>query len=100
MTIGLISTKFTYFTAFIYHTLHTKNLKEITPAVPEVRVPEIYRIFMFFFFTPDEKCTCKQPSRASISMKFGTLIALPKSYISIKFGTIPSKFEEDITDSR
>ena len=55
-------------------------------------------MFFFCFFTPDEKCIRKQPSRASISMKFGALIALPKSYISIKFGTIPSKFEEDMTD--
>ena len=36
----------------------------------------------------------KQPSRASISMKFRTLVALPKTYLSIKFGTIPTKIEE------
>ena len=42
----------------------------------------------------------KQPSRASIFAKFRTLVALPKSYLSIKFGTIPTKIEGDISDSQ
>ena len=33
-------------------------------------------------------------------MKFRTLVALPKTYLSIKFGTIPTKIEGDISDSR
>ena len=32
-------------------------------------------------------------------MKFGTLLGLPKPYISIKFGTIPGKIEEIMTNS-
>ena len=42
----------------------------------------------------------KQSSRAANTMKFGTLLALPKSYISIKFGTIPGNIDENMTDSR
>ena len=33
-------------------------------------------------------------------MKFCTLVALPKTYLSIKFGTIPTKIEGDVSDSR
>ena len=46
------------------------------------------------------KYACKQPSGASIFTKFRTLVALPKAYLSIKFGTIPTKIERDISDSR
>ena len=31
-------------------------------------------------------------------MKFGTLLALPKPYISINVGTIPSNIDENMTD--
>ena len=33
-------------------------------------------------------------------MKFRILVALPKTYLSIKFGTIPTKIEGDISGSR
>ena len=33
-------------------------------------------------------------------MKFGTRVALPKNYISTKFGMIRSKIEENMSDSR
>ena len=33
-------------------------------------------------------------------MKFGAQVALPKLYISTKFGTICSKIEENMSDSR
>ena len=33
-------------------------------------------------------------------MKVGTLVALPKTYLFIKFGIIPTKIEGDISDSR
>ena len=46
------------------------------------------------------KYMCKQSSRAVNTVKFGTLLVLPKRYISIKFGTIPGKIEENMTNSR
>ena len=60
----------------------------------------IFFVFFFFFFAPDDKYVRKQSSRAANTMKFGTLLALPKSYISIKFGTIPGNIDENMTDSR
>ncbi len=74
------------------------NLRGIAPAVPEIRAPETCRIF--FFFAPDDKYVRKQSSRAANTMKFGTLLALPKPYISIKFGTITGNIDENMTDSR
>ena len=37
---------------------------------------------------------------APISIKFGAQVVLPKSYISIKFGTIRSKIEENMSDNQ
>ena len=74
------------------------NLKEIAPAVPEIRVPETRRIF--FFFAPNNKSVRKLCSCAPISTNFGAQVALPKPYISTKFGTICSKIEENMSDSR
>ena len=78
------------------------NLKEIAQAVPEIRVPETRRIFFifFFFFAPNNKSVQKLCSCAPISTKFGAQVALPKPYISTKFGTICSKIEENISNSR
>ena len=94
-----ISTKSTYFT---YTVPYISNLKEIAPAVPEIRVPETRRIFFvfFFFFAPNNKSARNLCSCAPISMKFGAQVALPKPYISTKFGTICSKIEENMSDSR
>ena len=78
------------------------NLKEIAPAVPEIRVPETRWIFFvfFFFFAPNNKSVWKLCSCAPISTKFGAQIALPKPYISTKFGMIYSKIEENMSDNR
>ena len=83
-----------------YTVPYIPNLKEIFPVVPEIRVPETRRIFfVFFFFAPKNKFVRKQCSCAPISMKFGAQVALPKPYISTKFGTICSKIEENMSDS-
>ena len=83
-----------------YTVPYISNLKGIAPAVPEIRVPETHRIFfVFFFFTPNNKSVRKLCSCAPISMKFGAQVALPKPYISTKFGTICSKIEENMSDS-
>ena len=85
-----------------YTVLYIPNLKEITPAVPEIRVPETHQIFFVFsfFFAPNNKFVCKVSSCAPISTKFGAQVALPKPYISTKFGTICSKIEENMSDSQ
>ena len=88
-----ISTKSTYFNVFIYTTfttLHTKFKRNIALAVPEIQVPETCRIFFvfFFFFASNNKSVHKLCSCAT---KFGARVALPKPYISTKFGTIRSK---------
>ena len=89
-----------------YTVPYIPNLKEIAPAVPKIRVPETCRIFfifflfLFFFFAPNNKSVRKLCSCAPISMKFGAQVALPKPYISTKFGTICSKIEENMNDSR
>ena len=89
-----------------YTAPYIPNLRGIAPAVPEIRAPETCRIFFvfffffFFFFAPDDKYVRKQSSRAANTMKFGTLLALPKPYISIKFGTITGNIDENMTDSR
>ena len=66
------------------------NLKEIAPAVPEIRVHKTCQIFFifFFFFAPNNKRVRKLCSCPPISMKFGAQVALPKPYISTKFGMI------------
>ena len=86
-----------------YTVPYIPNLKEIAPAVPEIRVPEtrqIFFMFFLFFFTPNNKSVRKLCSRAPISTKFGAQVALPKPYIFPKFGTIFSKIEETMSDSR
>ena len=92
-----------------YTAPYIPNLRGIAPAVPEIRAPETCRIFFvfffffflfFFFFAPDDKYVRKQSSRAANTMNFGTLLALPKPYISIKFGTITGNIDENMTDSR
>ena len=85
-----------------YTVPYIPNLKEIAQAVPEIRVPETRRIFFifFFFFAPNNKSVQKLCSCAPISTKFGAQVALPKPYISTKFGTICSKIEENISNSR
>ena len=85
-----------------YTAPYIPNLRGIAPAVPEIRAPETCRIFFvfFFFFAPDDKYVRKQSSRAANTMKLGTLLALPKPYISIKFGTITGIIDENMTDSR
>ena len=94
-----ISTKSTYLVSS-YTVPYIPNLKEIAPAIPEIRVPETRRIFfVFFFFTPNNKSVWKLCSCAPISTNFGAQVALPKSYISTKFGTICSKIEENMSDS-
>ena len=95
-----ISTKSTYFMSS-YTVPYIPNLKEIAPTVPEIRVPETRRIFfVFFFFAPKNKSVWKLCSCAPISMKFGAQVVLPKPYISTKFGTICSKIEENMSNSR
>ena len=85
-----------------YTVPYTPHLKEIAPAVPEIRVPETRQIFFvfFFFIAPDNKSVLKLCSCAPISTKFGAQVELPKPYISTKFGTICSKIEENMSDSR
>ena len=86
-----------------YTAPYIPNLRGIAPAVPEIRAPEtcrIFFVFFFFFFAPDDKYVRKQSSRAANTMEFGTLLALPKPYISIKFGTITGNIDENMTDSR
>ena len=88
-----------------YTVPYIPNLKEISPAVTEIRVTEICWIFFiffffFFFFAPNNKSVRKLCSCALISTKFGAQVALPKPYISTKFGTICSKIEENMRDSR
>ena len=89
-----------------YTVPYIPNLKEIAPAVPEIRVPETRRIFFvfflffLFFFAPNNKSVWKLCSCAPISTKFGVQVALPKPYISTKFGMIFSKIEENMSDSR
>ena len=87
-----------------YTVPYIPNLKEISPAVPEIQVPETHQIFfvffLFFFFAPNNKSLRKLCSCAPISMKFGAQIALPKPYISTKFGMICSKIEENMSNSR
>ena len=79
-----------------YTVPYIPNLKEIASAVPEIRVPETRWIFfVFFFFAPNNKSVWKLCSCAPISTKFGAQVALPKPYISTKFGTICSKIEEN-----
>ena len=77
-----------------YTVPYIPNLKEIAPAVPEIRVPETFRIFFvffFYFFASNNKSVQKLCSCAPISTKFGAQVALPKPYISTKFGTICRK---------
>ena len=81
-----------------YTVPYIPNLEQVATAIPEIRVRETCQIF--FFFAPDDKYVRKQSSRAANTMKFGTLLALPKPYISIKFGTIPGNIDENMTDSR
>ena len=85
-----------------YTVPYISYLKEIAPAVPEIPVPETRRIFFvfFFFFAPNNKSVHNLCSCAPISMNFGAQVALPKPYISTKFGTICSKIEENMSDSR
>ena len=85
-----------------YTVPYISNLKEIAPAVPEIRVPETHRIFFvfFFFFAPNNKSVRNLCSCAPISMKFGAQVALPKPYMFTKFGTICSKIEGNMSDSR
>ena len=85
-----------------YTVPYIPTLKEIAPAVPEIRVPETCRIFFvfFFFFAPNNKSIRKLCSCALISTNFGAQVALLKPYISTKFGTICSKIEENMSDSR
>ena len=88
-----------------YTVSYISNLKEIALAVPEIQVPETRQIFFvfflfFFFFAPNNKSVRKLCSCAPISTKFGAQVALPKPYISTKFGTICSKIEENMSDSR
>ena len=85
-----------------YTVPYIPNLKEIAPAFPEIRVPETRRIFFIFFFfiAPDNKSIRKLWCCAPISTKFGAQVALPKPYISTKFGTFCSKIEENMSDSR
>ena len=87
----------------LYTVPYLSNLKEIALVVPEIRVPEtrrIFFVFFFFFFAPSYKSVCNLCSCAPISMKFGVQAAPPKPYISTKFGTICSKIEENMSDSR
>ena len=83
----------------LYTAPYIPNLRGIAPAVPEIRAPETCRIlfvfffFFFFFFFAPNNCS-------PISTKFGTRVALPKNYMSTKFGTICSKIEENMSDSR
>ena len=84
-----------------YTVPYLQNLKEIALAVLEIRIPETRRIFfVLFFFTPNNKTVRKLCSCVPISTKFGAQVALPKPYISTKFGTICSKIEENMSDSR
>ena len=86
-----------------YTVPYIPNLKEIAPAVPEIRVPEtrwIFFVFSFCFFFFFAKSVRKLCSCAPISTKFGAQVALPKPYISTKFGTICSKIEENMSDSQ
>ena len=77
-----------------YTAPYIPNLRGIALAVPEIRAPETCRIlFVFFFFFAPNNCS-------PISTKFGTRVALPKNYMSTKFGTICSKIEENMSDSR
>ena len=83
-----------------YTAPYIPNLRGIAPAVPEIRAPETCRIlfvFFFFFFAPNNKVAHKLCSCSPISTKFGTRVALPKHYMSTKFGTICSKIEENMS---
>ena len=77
-----------------YTAPYIPNLRGIAPAVPEIRAPETCRI-LFVFKVAYKLCSC-----SPISTKFGTRVALPKNYMSTKFGTICSKIEENMSDSR
>ena len=57
-----------------------------------VDLVEIGQSLTFFFFAPDNKCVHELCSCAPNSL-------LPKLYISIKFGMICSKIDENINDS-
>ena len=97
-----ISTKSPYLVSS-YTVPYIPNLKEIAPAVPEIRVLKTHRIFFIFFFflyAPNNKSVQKLCSGVPISTKFGAQVALPKPYISTKFGMICSKIEENMSDSR
>ena len=88
-----------------YTAPYIPNLRGIAPAVPEIRAPETCRVlfvfFLFlFFFAPNNKIARKLCSCSPISTKFGTRVALPKNYMSTKFGMICSKIEENMSDSR
>ena len=86
-----------------YTVPYIPNLKEIATAVSVIRVPEtsqIFFVFFFLFFAPNNKNVRKLCSCAPISTKFGAQVALPKPYISTKFGMICSKIEENMSDSR
>ena len=93
-----------------YTAPYIPNLRGIAPAVPEIRAPETCRIlfvfflffffFFFFFFAPNNKIARKLCSCSPISTKLGTRVALPKNFMSTKFGTICSKIEENMSDSR
>ena len=85
-----------------YTAPYIPNLRRIAPAVPEIRAPETCRILFvfFFFFAPSNKVARKLCSCSPISTKFGKRVALPKNYMSTKFGTICSKIEENMSDSR
>ena len=84
-----------------YTAPYIPNLRGIAPAVPEIRASETCRILFvfFFFFAPNNKIARKLCSCSSISTKCGTRVALPKNYMSTKFGMICSKIEENMSDS-
>ena len=84
-----------------YTAPYIPNLEGIASAVPEIQVTEtcrIFFVFFFFFFALHNKCMHKLCSCTPTSTKFGAQVALPKPYISTKFGTICSKIEENMSN--
>ena len=67
-----------------YTVSYISILKEIASAVPQIQVPETCRIFFVFSSSHQTIDACANCVLVhQLSTKFGTQVALPKSYIFI-----------------
>ena len=83
-----------------YTVPYIPNLKGISPAIPEIQDPETCVFLILLLLCTKHKVAHTLCSCAPISIKFGTQVALSKSHISKKFGSIYSETDENTTSNR